>query len=89
LLAVEPVNEMAPTSCPKKTDCGLAEAISMKEAQKVWQSFYCEGSFARCERFKLANAGLGVPARLLPNGRLQDLQEQPFASAAPTTAHAA
>jgi hypothetical protein len=44
----------------------------MKEALRVWQSFYCEGAFARCERYKLATAGREVPDRLLPNGRLQD-----------------
>jgi hypothetical protein len=64
---------MAP--CPKKTACALTNSISMKEALRVWQSFYCEGSFARCERYKLANANLSVPVRLLPNGRLQDLEQ--------------
>lgn len=44
----------------------------MKEALKVWESFYCQGAFSRCERFKLASAGRSVPDRLLPNGRLQD-----------------
>ncbi len=47
----------------------------MKEALRVWQSFYCEGAYARCERFKLATAGRDVPDRLLPNGRLQDVLE--------------
>ncbi len=42
----------------------------MKEALRVWQTFYCEGCFARCERFKLAAAGKAVPPELLPNGRL-------------------
>ncbi len=44
----------------------------MREALRVWQSFYCEGAFARCERFKLATAGRSIPDKLLPNGRLQD-----------------
>jgi hypothetical protein len=70
-------------SCPHKSDCGLHQNISMKEALRVWQSFYCEGSFSRCERFKLATAGMSVPIRLLPNGRLQDLQEQPIAAPMP------
>jgi hypothetical protein len=55
----------------------------MKEALRVWQSFYCESSYARCERFKLASAGMSVPVRLLPNGRLQDTQEQPLATPTP------
>jgi hypothetical protein len=44
----------------------------MKEALRVWQSFYCDGIYDRCERFKLAIAGAEIPERLLPNGRLQD-----------------
>ena len=44
----------------------------MREALRVWQSFYCDGMYGRCERFKLAENGVEVPLRLLPNGRLQD-----------------
>lgn len=44
----------------------------MREALRVWQSFYCDGMYHRCERFKLAEAGSDVPLRLLPNGRLQE-----------------
>lgn len=44
----------------------------MTAALRVWQSFYCEGCFTRCERHKLATAGHKVPERLLPNGRLLD-----------------
>ena len=55
---------------PQFSSCALSRNISMKEALRVWQSFYCEGAFARCERFKLATAGREVPDRLLPNGRL-------------------
>ena len=43
----------------------------MREALRVWQSFYCDGMYARCERYKLAEMGGAVPQRLLPNGRLQ------------------
>lgn len=53
----------------------------MKEALRVWQSFYCEGVFARCERYKLATAGQPIPDRLLPNGRLQDPPEEDAALA--------
>jgi len=70
-------------SCPLQSECGLHANISMKEALRVWQSFYCESSYARCERFKLASAGMSVPVRLLPNGRLQDAQEQPLATPSP------
>lgn len=59
-------------SCPQLLQCGLNRNVSMKEALRVWQSFYCEASFARCERYKLAVAGAEVPEKLLPNGRLVD-----------------
>jgi hypothetical protein len=67
-------------SCPRLLQCGLHRNVSMKEALRVWQSFYCEASFARCERYKLAAAGAHVPEKLLPNGRLVD--EVPVAAVA-------
>lgn len=51
----------------------------MREALRVWQSFYCDGMYGRCERFKLAENGVEVPIRLLPNGRLQDEPSVPSA----------
>jgi hypothetical protein len=48
----------------------------------VWQSFYCESGYERCERFKLAHSGLDVPSRLLPNGRLLEGADAMVASAA-------
>ena len=59
--------------CPHTATCSLHRSISMREALRVWQSFYCEGAFARCERYKLATAGRAIPEKLLPNGRLLDL----------------
>jgi hypothetical protein len=44
----------------------------MEAALHVWESFYCDGAFRRCERFRLRETGSDVPARLLPNGRLLD-----------------
>jgi hypothetical protein len=44
----------------------------MEAALRVWQSFYCDGVHARCERFRLHESGREVPSRLLPNGRLLD-----------------
>ncbi len=58
--------------CPHIASCALGRNVSMREALRVWQSFYCEGVFARCERYKLAVAGRPIPDKLLPNGRLQD-----------------
>ena len=68
-------------SCPRYATCKLANGIAMPEALRVWQSFYCDGMYARCERFKLAEAGSEVPLRLLPNGRLQG---EPTVQPAPT-----
>jgi hypothetical protein len=58
--------------CPFAAECQLARSIGMVAALRVWESFYCEGSFARCERFRLHESGRDVPRRLLPNGRLLD-----------------
>ena len=41
----------------------------MKSSLKVWQTYYCEGAFDRCERYKRASRGLVVPQNLLPNGK--------------------
>jgi hypothetical protein len=57
-------------ACPELLQCGLHRNFSMKEALRVWQSFYCEGVYERCERYKLSAAGRAVPEKLLPNGRL-------------------
>jgi hypothetical protein len=59
--------------CPHDQSCSLTTRISMNAALRVWQSFYCEGSFGRCERYKLHSSGASVPERLLPNGRMLDL----------------
>jgi len=64
-------------ACPIVGTCALHQSISMKEALRVWQSFYCEGTHARCERYKLAASGGEVPPRLLPNGRLVDAPDLP------------
>jgi len=62
-------------TCPHFERCLLRQTIGMQAALDVWQSFYCDGGFLRCERFKLATTGLDVPARLLPNGKLLEGQE--------------
>jgi hypothetical protein len=72
--------------CPRQATCHLANVIAMREALGVWQSFYCDGMHERCERFKLAEAGSEVPARLLPNGQLKG---EPTAHAAPPLRRAA
>ena len=56
-------------SCPRIAACPLFAQFAMKSSLRVWQGYYCEGDFARCERFRLASAGGQVPANLLPNGK--------------------
>ncbi len=70
--------------CPHTASCALARNISMREALRVWQSFYCDAAFTRCERYKLATAGRAIPDKLLPNGRLQDAAEDAPAAGAST-----
>jgi hypothetical protein len=65
--------------CPHIATCALHQSISMREALRVWQSFYCEGAFTRCERYKLATGGRAIPEKLLPNGRLLDSPVEPGA----------
>jgi len=68
---------MAPKQCPQISECRLHRSIGMAAALRVWQSFYCEGCFSRCERFKLQASGRPVPERLLPNGRLLEASAFP------------
>jgi hypothetical protein len=68
-------------SCPQLSSCGLHRNVSVNAALRVWESCYCDGAFARCERFKLAVAGVPVPEKLLPNGRLLDAAEPALAAA--------
>jgi hypothetical protein len=71
--------------CPHVERCSLRQSIGMKAALGVWQSFYCESGFVRCERYKLAIAGVDVPARLLPNGRLLEGQDAAVVAGAKRT----
>ncbi len=79
---------MATTACPDAAKCGLQKSIGMRAALNVWQSFYCEGCYGRCERYKLSQSGRPVPARLLPNGRLLDNPNE-YASVTSRTEQAA
>jgi len=79
---------MATMACPDAAKCGLQKSIGMRAALNVWQSFYCEGCFSRCERFKLSQSGRAVPERLLPNGRLLDNPNE-YASVTSRTERAA
>ena len=48
---------------------GTCPQFRLKSSLKVWQTYYCEGDFSRCERFKLASCNQRVPLNLLPNGK--------------------
>jgi hypothetical protein len=61
---------MAQPGCTFASECCLHRHIAMEAALRVWESFYCDGAFRRCERFLLHDAGREVPDELLPNGRL-------------------
>ncbi len=76
-------------ACPHIGTCTLRRSLGMQAALQVWQSFYCDGTFKRCERYKLACSGMDVPARLLPNGRLLDGPEAMLAPPVHTTPRAA
>ena len=60
-------------SCARVATCPLFKQFSMKSSLKVWQAYFCEGDFNRCERWKLVAAGHPVPPALLPNGRMLEV----------------
>ena len=60
-------------SCARIATCPLFKQFSIKSSLKVWQSYFCEGDFDRCERWKRVAAGQPVPPQLLPNGRMLDV----------------
>ncbi len=55
-------------SCPHQPDCALSSTLHTAPALRVWQTFYCESGFERCQRLRLLRAGSLVPTNLLPNG---------------------
>jgi hypothetical protein len=56
-------------ACARVETCPLFKAFSMKSSLRIWQSYYCEGDWGKCERWKLVSKGVPVPSNLLPNGR--------------------
>jgi hypothetical protein len=63
----------AKRSCSHVSTCELFPKFALKGALKVWQTFYCEGNFESCARYRMALTGRPVPSKLLPNGRELDL----------------
>ena len=61
-------------SCPRvAAGCPLFRQFSMKSSLAVWQSYYCDGMYERCQRWQLVGKGQQVPLNLLPNGRLLEV----------------
>ncbi len=56
--------------CPHMSDCELYRAFALAHAAEVWKSLYCRGDYAKCERYRLSEAGKVVPGNLLPNGKI-------------------
>jgi hypothetical protein len=59
-------------SCERVGTCSLFAQFRLKPSLQVWKSYYCEGNFKRCERWKIIVTGSPVSDRLLPNGRILD-----------------
>lgn len=64
-------------ACTHKESCALFPVISLSSALKIWQTFYCDGRYQTCERYKLSLAGQPVAASLLPNGKILDVGNAP------------
>jgi hypothetical protein len=60
-------------SCLRVSTCPLFAQFKMKSSLTIWKTFYCEGDFNRCERYRLVLSKVPVPANLLPNGKLLDV----------------
>lgn len=56
-------------ACSHTSTCPLFPLIEVNSALKVWKTFFCEGNYANCARYKLSGEGQSVPANLLPNGK--------------------
>ena len=60
-------------TCSHTSNCALFPMISVNSALKVWRTFYCEGKWHECARYKLSLEGKPVPPNLLPNGKMLDM----------------
>lgn len=60
-------------TCERVASCPLFAQFMVKSSLAVWKTYYCEGTFSRCERWKMAQAGKAIPANLLPNGRMLEV----------------
>ena len=60
---------MPPAKCPNLERCELYPVFLLKASLRTWQIRYCEADYSVCERYRMAEMGLRVPANLLPNGK--------------------
>jgi len=66
-------------ACARVGACPLFKQFAMKSSLRVWQAYYCEGDWSRCQRWKLVAAGMPVPMNLLPNGRMLEVPMEQLA----------
>jgi hypothetical protein len=64
-------------SCPHAKGCPLFPLFRLRASLSIWQTHFCEGDFASCERYRLSQAGRRVPPNLLPNGKTLELPTRP------------
>lgn len=57
-------------ACSHIKTCPLFPKFRLSANLKIWQIKYCEGEFAKCDRYKRSCKGEAVPSNLLPNGTL-------------------
>ena len=55
--------------CTHIKRCQMYDLFELDDSIEVWKILYCRGTYTRCERFKLAEAGETVMPNLLPNGQ--------------------
>ncbi len=63
-----------PARCSHLRSCELFPKFALRASLRVWQTFYCEGKFEECARYRLAQEGTRPSPNLLPNGRELDLK---------------
>ena len=57
-----------PPRCPQFSSCELFPLIQRPGFLRIWQINYCEATYEKCERYRLALRDKVVPITLLPNG---------------------
>lgn len=55
--------------CSHVSTCELFPKFGLRGSLRVWQVFYCLGSYEACARYRLSAEGRTVPPTMLPNGK--------------------